>query len=193
MIAENINPSLDLPWSSEPSLLIDLTSKRLYNTKYLTKFQKMSFNKTKTYFFRDDLSNSELQNQEKKLDLAENLTSLYKQFYANQYRKYKNLFPKEEEILNALREEGSKFVIGHTSILKFDGFLHWYERIKMINWVEGIERKIGKWELMYPIYDYSKFFEVEKKEVVGMVRDRERVVEERIVREMGVDFGIFED
>ena len=51
--------------------IIDLNAKRIFNAKYMTKFQFMSTMKGRTVKFRDDLSDTELRMQEKKVDLAE--------------------------------------------------------------------------------------------------------------------------
>lgn len=183
------NQTLDRPLSLEIPLMIDLTSKKLYDPNYITKAQYLNFIKSRSVRFRDDLSSSELRKQESKLDLAEALTLIYVNFYQKQFLKFNHMFPNNKN-MKVLKEEAKKFSVAHTSVFKFDNFLYWNERIKMINWVGKIESKLEKYEVLYPFADQTKHFE--GKDNVELIRDREKKVEDVICREMGVDFSIFE-
>ncbi len=190
LLDENYKLDFNVPASSEE--IIDLNAKRIFNRKYMSKSQLYYLFKEHSMKYRDDLSDYDLIRNEKKLDLAEALTLVFKKYYNNEISKFNILFPNQKDILHALITEREKFNIDHTSALKWDSFLKWDERIRMINWVNKIENKVNKYEMLYPLYDETHHFNIKESEKLKILSDRQNKVKNTICKEMGIDFTIFD-
>ncbi len=158
----------------------------------MTQFQAYLRIKKTCNQVRPDLSKPELRRFEDKFELAQEMYRSFGHYYSEQIRNFNTLIPyNTENIIIPLRAELYKFPSDHTSLMKFDSYLGWKERSKMVHWIDKIINKVQKYELMYPHEENFIDGDYDLDKRVESLKEREENLKDLMLREMGVDYDIF--
>lgn len=141
---------------------------------------------------RPDLSLLERQTWLRKISAAERLKQVMAYEISKRIVDYESLvFATSHKAIEPLGSQLRLMRFDRTNAHNFNPGLSLQEYNNMANWYDRIENRIRKYELRYPFRDSEKPYQQFRCEP-ERVAQRQRAVQETMMKEMGIDYSLFD-
>lgn len=172
----------------DKELVLDTKSQTIYDPRYFTQFQKLKyapvFDKMRPDLGRDasyEWTEKFLRAEEVINELVQLQARNYETFVTRFGDRYRDMIAETAEQLRTLNETKLQINMGVR--------VGSYEEVQMkVNFYDKIMDKVRGYDMLYPL-DESTFKSLAQLKSVE-VRERQKAVKDRLLREMGVDYSL---